>query len=106
MAEFLLPRILLVDDDKEVLDALRRLLRGYYDVAATHDPKEAIRLAVSHGPFAVVVSDLRMPGMDGISLLFLIRKAAPETVRVLLGEWRLGHGHCRHQPGQRLPLPC
>jgi DNA-binding NtrC family response regulator len=73
-----------VDDDVEVIDALRRQLRSHFDVTATCSAKEAIRLAVSSGPFAVVVSDLRMPGMDGVSLLYLIRKAAPETVRVLL----------------------
>jgi len=78
------PRILLVDDDVQVLDGLQRQLRGQFDVTATSDPKEAIRLVVAEGPFAVVVSDLRMPGMDGVSLLFLIRQSAPETVRVLL----------------------
>jgi DNA-binding NtrC family response regulator len=78
------PRILLVDDDVEVLDALQRQLQRHFDVTATCDAKEAIRLAVTSGPFAVVVSDLRMPGMDGISLLYLIRQTAPETVRVLL----------------------
>ena len=39
---------------------------------------------MSQGPYAVVVSDLRMPGMDGVILLYLIRQAAPDTVRVLL----------------------
>jgi DNA-binding NtrC family response regulator len=84
MPETLRPRILVVDDDIEVLDALQRQLRGHFDVTATCEAKEAIRLAVSSGPFAVVVSDLRMPGLDGVSLLYLIRQAAPETVRVLL----------------------
>jgi DNA-binding NtrC family response regulator len=59
-------------------------LRNRFDVTATSDAKEAIRLVVSAGNFAVVVSDLRMPTIDGVSLLYLIRQAAPETVRVLL----------------------
>lgn len=84
MLETLRPRVLLVDDDVEVLEALQRQLRRHFDVTATCNPKEAIRLALSNGPFAVVVSDLGMPGMDGVSLLYLIRQAAPETVRVLL----------------------
>ena len=84
MPDTLRPPILLVDDDVEVLDALQRQLRRHYDVTATSDAKEAIRLVVSNGPFAVVVADLRMPSMDGVSLLYLIRQAAPETVRVLL----------------------
>ena len=84
MPDSIRPRILLVDDDVEVLDALQRQLRRHYDVTATCDAKEAIRLVVCGGPFAVVVSDLRMPGMDGVSLLYLIRQSAPETVRILL----------------------
>jgi DNA-binding NtrC family response regulator len=84
LSENIRPRILLVDDDVEVLDALQRQLRHHFDVTATCDAKEAIRLVVSGGPFAVVVSDLRMPGMDGVSLLYLIRQIAPETVRVML----------------------
>jgi len=78
------PRILLVDDDPQVLAALQRQLRHQFDVTATSDAREAMRLVVSSGPYAVVVSDLRMPGMDGVSLLFLIRQTAPETVRLLL----------------------
>jgi DNA-binding NtrC family response regulator len=84
MPETIRPRILLVDDDIEILDGMQRQLRRDFDVTTTCDAKEAIRLVVAGGPYAVVVSDLRMPGMDGVSLLFLIRKISPETVRVLL----------------------
>jgi CheY-like chemotaxis protein len=38
-------------------------------VTTTGSAKEAIRLVISHGPFAVILADLRMPGMDGVSLL-------------------------------------
>jgi response regulator RpfG family c-di-GMP phosphodiesterase len=84
MAELNRPRILIVDDEALVLDALRRQLRIHFDVTATSEPGEAIKLVVSKGPYAVVVSDLRMPGMDGVALLHCIRKLAPDTVRVLL----------------------
>ena len=84
MAENPRPRILLVDDDAGVVDALKRTLRNRFEVDSACDGKEAIRLVLSRGPFAVVMSDLRMPGMDGISLLYLIRQAAPDTVRILL----------------------
>jgi DNA-binding NtrC family response regulator len=84
MPENAQPRILLVDDDVNLLEALKRQLRNRFDVTASSDAKEAIRLVVSGGNFAVVVSDLRMPTIDGVSLLYLIRQAAPETVRVLL----------------------
>ena len=84
MPEAKRPRILIVDDDSLILDALKRQLRSRFDLTTATEGKEAIRLVMSQGPYAVVVSDLRMPGMDGVTLLYLIRQAAPDTVRVLL----------------------
>ena len=78
------PRILLVDDDLAALEGLRRHLWKHFDVTIARGGEEALHLAVSQEPFAVVVSDLRMPGMDGIALLSALRKSSPETVRVLL----------------------
>jgi DNA-binding NtrC family response regulator len=84
MAERVLPRILLVDDEANVLEGLRRILRPFFDVALANGPDEALKLVATEGPYEVVVSDLRMPGMDGIALLCQIRKASPQTVRLLL----------------------
>jgi DNA-binding NtrC family response regulator len=78
------PRILLVDDDELMLDALQRQLRQSFDVTVATEGKLALKLAVTERPFAVVVSDLRMPGMDGVSVLYCMWQAAPDTVRVLL----------------------
>jgi DNA-binding NtrC family response regulator len=75
---------LIVDDDELVLDALRRQLHSRFDVCTVTGGKEALNKVVSEGPFAAVISDLRMPGMDGVTLLYLVRKAAPHTVRILL----------------------
>ena len=84
MAELNRPRILIVDDEALVLEALQRQLRTHFDVSVASEPKEAIKLVVSKEPYAVVVSDLRMPGMDGVALLYSIRRLSPDTVRVLL----------------------
>jgi DNA-binding NtrC family response regulator len=78
------PRILIVDDGELLLDALKRQLRSRFDVTTATGGKEGIRLVTSQAPYAVVVSDLRMPEMDGVTLLYLIRQLAPDTVRVLL----------------------
>ena len=78
------PRILVVDDDVPMLEGMKRWLRLEFDVTAVTSGKEAIRLVTSREPFAVVVTDLQMPGMDGNALLFCLRTAAPETVGILL----------------------
>jgi len=78
------PRILIVDDDELILDALKRHLRSRFDVTTATGGKEALRLVMSQDPYAVVVADLRMPEMDGVTLLYLVRQIAPDTVRVML----------------------
>jgi CheY-like chemotaxis protein len=80
------PRILCLDDEASVLDGLRRTLRSSYDVVTTTDPVEALAILdeYRHDPFAVIVSDMRMPRMTGISFLEQAQELAPDTTRVLL----------------------
>jgi CheY-like chemotaxis protein len=60
-----LPRVLLVDDEVAILDALRRQLRRSYEVSTATGGVEALEVMRSSAPFAAIVSDMRMPGMDG-----------------------------------------
>ncbi|MGH9362882.1 MAG: HD domain-containing phosphohydrolase, partial [Thermoanaerobaculia bacterium] len=76
--------VLCVDDEPNVLDGLSRQLRGAFAVTTAVGGAAGLGALKSRGPFAVVVSDLRMPGMDGVAFLKCVREAAPETVRVLL----------------------
>ncbi|MBN9672098.1 HD domain-containing phosphohydrolase [Roseibium aggregatum] len=76
--------VLLVDDDTNVLNAAARVLRKVVDVATVNSPQLALEKIKTSGPFAVVVSDQNMPGMDGIKLLGLISKKAPSTTRIML----------------------
>ena len=78
------PKILCVDDEPNILQAFKRQLRGKFDLEVASDPNAALELLVSHGPFAVVVSDMRMPGLDGVQFLNEIEKRSPETVRVMI----------------------
>lgn len=77
-------QILLVDDERNVLDGYRRNLRGEFLIDVAQSGQEALGLIESKGPYAVVISDMRMPGVDGIELLRQVKSAAPETVRVML----------------------
>jgi response regulator RpfG family c-di-GMP phosphodiesterase len=82
------PRILCVDDERNVLEGLTRALRAQFQVETAQGGVLALDLLRKDETFAVVVSDLRMPEMDGVTFLRNARQIAPDTVRVLL----TGHG--------------
>jgi response regulator RpfG family c-di-GMP phosphodiesterase len=77
-------RILLVDDDSNVLDGYRRSLSREFLLETAIGADQGLALIEKNGPYAVVVSDMRMPGMNGIQLLSTVRNAWPDTVRIIL----------------------
>jgi len=77
------PRLLLVDDEQQVLEGLALHLRRKYDVVTRTSGASALE-AMAGGAFAAVISDLRMPHMSGVELLAEVRHRAPDTTRVLL----------------------
>lgn len=77
-------KILLVDDDNNILDGYRRSLSREFLMETAQGGLEGLELATNNGPYAVVVSDMRMPGMDGIQLLSKIKALSPDTIRVML----------------------
>jgi ActR/RegA family two-component response regulator len=78
------PRVLCVDDDASVLQAFARNLRREFDLETATDAMAALELMERSEPFAVAVSDLRMPGMSGVEFLEEARTVSPDTVRILL----------------------
>jgi response regulator RpfG family c-di-GMP phosphodiesterase len=77
-------KILFVDDEPNVLDSIRRGLRKKYEVETALSGAEALECLAVKGPFAVIVSDMQMPNMNGAQLLAKAKLAAPETVRIML----------------------
>jgi response regulator RpfG family c-di-GMP phosphodiesterase len=75
--------ILLVDDEIAILDGLRRQLRRSFTVHTANSGADALELLESE-PVAVVVSDMRMPQMDGATFLSRVRSLYPDVVRILL----------------------
>jgi response regulator RpfG family c-di-GMP phosphodiesterase len=79
-----LPHILCVDDEPRVVDGLALHLRRDYQVRTANGANSALQLLKEHGAPAVIVSDMRMPGMDGATLLKHVKHLHPETTRILL----------------------
>ena len=77
-------KVLFVDDEANVLDGLRRMLRQEFALETAQGGEEALAAIAERGPFALVISDMRMPGMDGVQFLSRVMQAAPETVRMML----------------------
>lgn len=91
-------RILFVDDEANVLEGLRRTLRPLrheWEMEFALGGQEALKL-MTLNPVDVIVSDMRMPGMDGDELLANVRNIYPRTVRIALT------GQCTRQAMLRL----
>ena len=77
-------KVLLVDDDAMVLAGLKRQLRNRFEVDTALSGEEALKQVQENGPYAVIVSDYMMPGMNGIEFLSYVKKSDPDTVRMML----------------------
>ena len=77
-------KILLVDDELNVLNAYKRSLRKKFDFDMANSGKQALELVAGGARYSVIVSDMRMPEMEGVELLSRFKKVSPETVRVML----------------------
>jgi len=77
-------KVLMVDDDTNLLTSFRRALRGHYDIYTANGGDAALSTLEAKGPFAVVISDIKMPSMSGVELLARVKKAHPDTVRIVL----------------------
>src|SRR3981081_3786565 len=79
-----LPRVLCVDDEPRIVDGLALHLSRDYHVTTANGAQSALQVLKDHGAPAVVVSDMRMPGMDGATCLKHVKRLHPETTRILL----------------------
>ncbi len=78
------PRVLCVDDEPFVVEGLSHQLERHCEVHATTSAEAALELMASEKEFAVVISDMQMPEMNGAEFLEQVKKRWPRTVRILL----------------------
>jgi DNA-binding NtrC family response regulator len=77
-------RILFVDDEQSILDGYKRLLHDQFKIEVVPGGGQALAAIHLFGPYAIVISDMQMPGMNGAEFLGQVRQLAPNTVRMLL----------------------
>lgn len=77
-------RILFVDDEKNILDGFKRQLRGKFNFDCAVGPEEGLASLMSNSNYAVIVSDMRMPVMDGLQFLTKSKSYSPNAVHIML----------------------
>jgi HD-like signal output (HDOD) protein len=105
-----MPRVLFVDDEPNILQGLRRLLRGRtqeWEMTFATAGEQALEM-LARCPVDVIVSDMRMPGMDGPTLLSKVKQRWPSTVRIVLSGQSDQEAVMRsvHEAHQYLNKPC
>lgn len=77
-------KVLFVDDEPNILEGFRRQLRKHVAIDTATSGEEGLKMLAASGPYAVVVSDMRMPQMNGSQFLTRVRSASPDSVRMIL----------------------
>lgn len=77
-------KILFVDDEEDILNSFKRQFRKKADISIATSGQQALDLMDSEGEFAVIVSDMRMPNMDGAEFLEKAKIKSPNSIRILL----------------------
>jgi response regulator RpfG family c-di-GMP phosphodiesterase len=77
-------RILFVDFDQSALDGYKRSLHNKFNVSIADSGEEALQLIKNSGPFSVIISEYKLPDLDGIKFLSTVRKVSSESIRVML----------------------
>jgi response regulator RpfG family c-di-GMP phosphodiesterase len=77
-------KILMVDDDRNLLDSFRRQFRKRLNLETATSGADGVQAVRDGGPFALVISDMQMPNMNGVEFLTKIRTISPNTVRIML----------------------
>lgn len=77
-------KILFVDDEPNVLEGLQRQLRKEFPIEVAIGGARGLEAVATQGPFAVIVADMRMPGMGGVEFLTRAKERTPDSVRMML----------------------
>ena len=76
--------VLFVDDEPNILEGFKRQLRKHMEIDTATSGEEGLKMLAAGGPYAVVISDMRMPQMNGSQFLARVRSTSPDSVRMIL----------------------
>ena len=77
-------KVLFVDDESAVLQGYVRLFRNEFEIDTSVTGKGALIAIETQGPYAVIVSDMRMPEMSGVEVLRRVKEISPDSIRIML----------------------
>ncbi|MDR4506221.1 MAG: diguanylate cyclase [Candidatus Scalindua sp.] len=77
-------KVLFVDDDINLLSSYRRQFQKLFCLEVANGAEEGLVALANRGPFSIVISDFKMPGMDGIEFLSRVKGLFPDSVRIML----------------------
>ena len=78
------PKILIVDDERPTRDVMARVLSDKYECITAPDADQAMKAVAENPDLALIISDIRMPGEDGVSLIRRAKAANPSIACMLL----------------------
>ena len=104
-------KVLFVDDDDLVLACFQRMLSRHFNVDTAPGPFEGLHAISTKGPYSVIVSDMRMPRLNGMQFLAKAKELAPDTVGIILSgnldDFTVEfEGRARNTIFKVLPKPC
>ena len=79
-------KVLLIDNDRHNITSFERNFRLKYDVMTAQSGEEGLSMIKADGPFAVIIADYSIPGMNGVQLFSLAKEIAPDSTRILFSE--------------------
>lgn len=76
-------KVMVIDDELGTRESIRMILQDHYEVITAEDPIKALE-ALAQQPVEVVITDIRMPQMNGLEVLKQLRRVAPDTAVIMI----------------------